>query len=63
MATKEAMGKMIADCKALRDSLIPAAARHAKQKKSINLLEQEVCNLKINAAIKREATAKLEDGE
>ena len=62
-ATKEAIGKMIAEYEALRDSLKSAAARHAKQEKSINLLEQELCNFKINAAIKREATAKLEGGE
>ena len=46
---REALGKLSAECEALRDNLKAAAARNAEQEQSIDLLKQELANLKVNA--------------
>ena len=47
-ATREALGKLSAECEALRDNLNAAAARNAEQEQSIDLLKQELADLKVN---------------
>ena len=47
-ATKEALGKLSAECEALRDNLKAAAARNAKQEHSIDLLKQKLADPKVN---------------
>ena len=48
-ATREALGKQSAECEALRDNLKAAAARNAEQEQPIDLLKQELADLKVNA--------------
>ena len=52
-ATREALGKLSAKCEALRDNLKAAAARNAEQEQSIDLLKQELADLKVNTDNKR----------
>ena len=59
-ATKEVLGKWSAECEALRDNIEAAAARNAKQELSIELLKQELADLRVKAAKKCEAIDKLE---
>ena len=59
-ATREALGKLSAKCEALRDNLKAAAARNAEQEQSIDLLKQELSDLKGNTDKKSEATEKME---
>ena len=47
-ATREALGKLSAECEALRDNLNAPAARNAEQEQSIDLLKQELADLKVN---------------
>ena len=42
------MAKLGAECEALRDNLKAAAARNAEQEQSIDILKQELANLKVN---------------
>ena len=58
-ATKEALGKLSAECEALSDNLKAAAARNAKQEQSIDLLKQELADLKVNTEKKSEAMEKM----
>ena len=50
---KRSVGKLSAECEALRDNLKAAAARNADQEQSIDLLKQELANLKVNTDKKR----------
>ena len=59
-ATREALRKLSAECEALRDNLKAAAARIAEQEQSIDLLKQELANLKVNTDKKCEAMEKME---
>ena len=59
-ATREALGKLSAECEALRDNLKAAAARIAEQEQSIDSLKQELADLKVNTDKKSEAMEKLE---
>ena len=59
-ATREALAKLSAECEALRDNLKAAAARNADQEQSIDLLKQELANLKVNNDKKSEAREKME---
>ena len=59
-ATREALGKLSAECEALRYNLKAAAARNAEQEQSIDLLKQELADLKVNADKKSEAMEKME---
>ena len=59
-ATREALGKLSAACEALRDNLKAAAARNAEQEQSIDLLKQELADLKVNTDKKNEAMEKME---
>ena len=59
-ATKEALGKLSAECEELRDNLMAAAARNAEQEQSIDLLKQELADLKVNTDKKSEAIEKME---
>ena len=59
-ATREALGKLSAECEALRDNLKAAAARNAKQDQSIDLLKQELADLKIKTDKMSEAMEKME---
>ena len=59
-ATREALGKLSAECGALRDNLKAAAARNAEQEQSIDLLKQELTDLKVNTDKKSEALEKME---
>ena len=52
-AKREALGKLSAKCEALRDNLKAAAARKAEQEQSIDLLKQELADLKVNADKKK----------
>ena len=54
------MGKLSAECEGLRDNLKAAAARNAKQEQSIDLLKQELADLKVNTNKRREAMEKME---
>ena len=47
-ATREVLGKLSAECEALRDNLKAAAAINAKQEQSIDLLKQELADVKAN---------------
>ena len=58
--TKEVLGKWSAECESLRDNIEAAAARNAKQELSIELLKQELADLKVKAAMKCKAIDKLE---
>ena len=60
-ATREALGKLSAACEALRDNLKAAAARNAEQEQSIDLLKQELADLKVNTDKKSEAMEKEND--
>ena len=59
-ATREALGKLSAECGALRDNLKAAAARNAEQEQSIDLLKQELADLKVNTDKKSEALENME---
>ena len=59
-ATKDVLGKWIAECEALRNNLKAAAAKNADQEQSIEVLKQELAVLKVNAAKKGEAIEKME---
>ena len=59
-ATREALGKLSAECEALRDNLKAAAARNAEQEQSIDLLKQELADLKVNTDKKSDAMEKME---
>ena len=56
-ATREALGKLSAECEALRDNL---KAVVAEQELSIDLLKQEMADLKVNTDKKSEAMEKME---
>ena len=58
-ATKETLGKWSSVCEALRDNLKTAAARNAEQENSIEVLKQELADLKVKAAKNDEAIKKL----
>ena len=49
-ATKEVLGKWSAECEALRYNLKAAAARNAEQEPTIEVLKQELANLKVKTA-------------
>ena len=51
-ATKEVLDKLSAHCEALRDNLKATAARNAEQDQSIEVLKQELAELKVKAAKK-----------
>ena len=57
-ATKEVLGNWSAECEELSDSLKAAAAKNAQQDQSIEVLKQELANLKVNEAKKGEAIEK-----
>ena len=59
-ATREALGKLSAQCEALRDNLKAAAARNAEQEQSIDLLKQELADPKVNTDRKSAAMEKME---
>ena len=59
-ATREALGKLSAEGEALRDNLKAVAARNAEQEQSIDLLKQELADLKVNTDKKSEAMEKME---
>ena len=59
-ATGEALRKLSAECEALRDNLKAAAARNSEQEQSIDLLKQELADLKVNTDKKSEAMEKME---
>ena len=59
-ATKEVLGKWSAQCKALRDKLKSAAARNAEQGQSIEVLKQELADLKAKVAKKGAAIENVE---
>ena len=54
------MGKLSADCEALRYNLKTAAAGNAEQDQSIDLLKQELADLKVNTDKKSEAMENME---
>ena len=57
---KKVLGKLSAECEALRDNLKASAARNAEQEQSIEVLRQELVNLKVKAAKKGEPIEKME---
>ena len=57
---KRSIGKLSAECEALRDNLKAAAARYAEQEQSIDLLKQKFADLKVNTNKKSEAMEKME---
>ena len=59
-ATKDVLGKWIAECEALPNNLKAAAARKADQEQSIEVLKQDLADLKVNAAKMGEAIEKME---
>ena len=59
-ATREAFGKLSADCEALRYNLKAAAAKNAEQEQSIDLLKQELADLKVDTDKKSKAMEKME---
>ena len=59
-AIREALGKLSAECEALRDNLKAAAARNAEQEQSIDFFKQELADLKVNTDIKSKAMEKRE---
>ena len=59
-ATKEVLVKWSAECEAWRDDLKAAAARNAKQEQSIEVLKQELADLKVQAAKMVEAIENME---
>ena len=59
-ATREALGKLSAEYEALRVNLKAVAARNAEQEQSIDLLKQELADLKVNADKMSEAMEKVE---
>ena len=60
-ATREALGKLSTECEALRDNLKAAAAINAEQEQSMELLKQELADLKVNTDKKSEAMEKEND--
>ena len=54
------MGKWSARCEALRDNLNAAAARNAEQEQSIEVLKQDLADLKDKVAKKGEAIENME---
>ena len=58
--TKEVLGKWSADCEALPDNLKAIAARNAEQEQSIEVLKQELADLKAKVAKKGEAIEYME---
>ena len=54
------MGKWSDEREALRGNLKAAAERTAEQEQSIEVLKQELADLKVNAAIKNESIEKME---
>ena len=58
--TKEKLGKWGAECEASRDNLKTAADRNAEQEQFIEVLKQELADLKIKAAKKDDAIEKME---
>ena len=59
-ATKEVLRKWSAKCEALRANLMASAARNAEQEQSIEILKQELADMKVNAAKKGEAIEEME---
>ena len=59
-ATKEVLGKLSTEFEALRDNLEAAADRNAEQEQSIEVLKQELADLKVKAAMKGEAIENME---
>ena len=59
-ATRKALGKLSAECDALRDNLKAAAARNAEQEQSIDLIKQVLADLKANTDKKSEAMETME---
>ena len=59
-AKREALRKLSAECEVLRDNLKKAAARNAEQEQSIDLLKQELADLKVNTDKKSETLEKME---
>ena len=53
------MGKLSAECEALRDNLKAAEARNAEQEQSTDLLKQKLADLKVNTDKKSEAMEKM----
>ena len=53
-ATNEDLGKWSPDCEALRDNLEAAPARNNEQEQSIDVLKQELADLKVQVAKKGE---------
>ena len=63
-ATKEVLGKLSAECEALRDNLkAAAAARNAEQQQFIEVLKQELADLKVKVAKKGEKRSHRKYGE
>ena len=60
-ATRKALGKLSAECEALRDNLKAAAARNAEQEQSIDLLKQELADLKVSTDKKSGAMEKMDN--
>ena len=54
------MGKWSAECEALRDSLKAAAAGNGEREQSIEVLKQELADLKVKVAKKGEAIENME---
>ena len=59
-ATKKAVSKLSADDEAVRDNIKTVAARNAEQEKSVNLLKQDLVEIKVIAAENSAAAKKLE---
>ena len=59
-STTEALGKLSAKCEALRDNLKAATAKNAEQGQSINLLKQELADLKVKTDKMSETMKKME---
>ena len=59
-ATKEVLGKRSAQCKALRDKLKSAADRNDEQGQSIEVLKQELADLKVKVIRKGEVIQNIE---
>ena len=62
-ATREALGKLSAECEALRDNLKAAAARNAEQEQSIDLIKQELADLKVNTDKKERSHGEIGERE
>ena len=58
--SKRTLVKWSAECERLRDKLKAAAARNAEHEKSMEVLKQELANLKVKAANKDEVIEEME---